>query len=160
MKRIMCLVAMCAVFAFTGNVSHAAEFIKGMITVSSPWSRATASGAKVAGGYLEIKNTGDEADKLLSINVDIADKTEIHEMSMDNGVMKMRKIDGIDIPAQSAVVLKPGSFHVMFFGLKAPLQEGETFPATLHFEKAGDIKVDFNIENIGAKAPTAKSAKE
>ena len=77
---------------------------------------------------------------------------EIHEMSMDNGVMKMRSVkNGIEIKPGQAVEFKPGGYHVMFIGLNKPFEQGEHVKATLKFEKAGDVSVDFTVEGIGAQ---------
>jgi copper(I)-binding protein len=96
-----------------------------------------------------IRNTGNEADRLIGGEVGFAKKVEIHEMSMENDVMKMRELPGgLEIPAGGEVELKPGGFHVMFIGLDGQLKDGETRPATLIFEKAGSIDVDFNVQTI------------
>lgn len=81
----------------------AAEFKSGAITVEQPWSRATPGGAKVASGYLTIENSGDSPDRLVSVTADIAGRTEIHQMSMTDGVVQMRQLrDGLPVPAHRA----------------------------------------------------------
>jgi copper(I)-binding protein len=133
----------------------AAEYKAGEITVGDPWSRATPGGAKVGAGYLSIKNSGAAPDRLVSATSDIAERTEIHEMSMDGGMMKMREMpDGVPVPAGGSVALAPKGYHLMFLGLKKPLKEGETFTATLTFEKAGPVSATFEVKGIGAAAPT------
>jgi copper(I)-binding protein len=132
----------------------AAEFKVGDISIEAPWSRATPGGAKVGAGYLTIKNGGSAPDRLVSATADIAEKTEIHEMSMVDGMMKMRKITGgVAVPAGGSVALAPKGYHLMFFGLSKPLKEGDKFAGTVAFEKAGTIPVTFEVKGVGAAAP-------
>lgn len=139
--------------------SGAEDFKKADIVVQSPWTRATPLTAKVAGGYVVIQNNGDTEDRLISVTSPGLDRIELHEMSMENQVMRMRKLKSpIIIPAKGQVELKPGGYHVMFLNLKNPFKQGETVPATLHFEKAGDIDVRFSVEGMGAKSAHDKNA--
>ena len=135
------------------QAASAHEFKLGDLTIGHPWSRATLPGAKVAAGYLTVKNTGSTPDRLVSVTADIAGKGEIHEMTVKDGVMNMRPLaGGIEIPAGGEVKLEPGSYHVMFMGLKAPAVEGVKFPGTLTFEKAGTVEVEFAVEKAGGEA--------
>jgi len=144
-------VAGIAAVAALGHDAFASEFKVGLITVETPWSRATPGGAKVAVGYLTIKNSAAAPDRLVSVTADIAGRAEIHEMSMTDGMMKMRQLtEGLPIPAEGSVTLEPASFHLMLLDLKRPLTEGETFPGTLTFEKAGTISVTFEVRGTGA----------
>ena len=129
----------------------------GDLRVSAPWSRATPGSAPVAGGYFTLTNGGGSADRLVGVTTDLATKAEVHEMAMANGVMTMRQVPGgLPVPANGSVELKPGGFHIMFMGLKRGLKEGETFKATLQFEKAGPVEVTFMVGSIAAsKAPEA-----
>jgi periplasmic copper chaperone A len=132
----------------------AEEFKTGEISVEQPWSRATPGGATVGAGYLTIKNDANSPDRLVSVSAEIAGSAEIHRMEMAHGVMKMRPLpEGVEVPAHGSVALAPGSYHVMFFDLKRPLKEGDSFPATLTFEKAGPLDVTFDVGGMGAKAP-------
>lgn len=126
----------------------------GSLTIAQPWARATPAHAPVAGGYMNITNHG-AADRLIGGSTEIAAKLEIHEMSMQNGVMKMRELSGgLPIPASGSVNLEPGGYHLMFQGLKHGLKEGQHFKATLQFEKAGPVVVDFAVAGMaGMKAP-------
>lgn len=128
-------------------------FKLGDLEIGHPWSRATPAGAKVAAGYLVVKNKGSEPDRLVSIQSEVSDKAEIHEMGVDSaGVMKMRKLaEGVEIPAGGEVAFKPGSYHIMFVGLKAPVKEGEKFAGTLTFEKAGTVTVEFAVDAMGGQ---------
>lgn len=128
----------------------------GDITVSNSWTRATPPGAKVAGGFMLLTNKGKTADRLVAMSSDISEKGEVHETTMADGVMKMREVEkGLEIPAGGSVELKPGSYHIMFMGLKKPVVAGETVKAKLKFEKAGEIVVDLPAQAPGAGAPAA-----
>lgn len=128
----------------------------GDISLDHPWSRATPAGAPVGAGYVTLKNSGAAADKLVSATADIARKVEVHEMAMDNGVMKMRPVNGLEIPAGQSVELKPGGYHIMFMGLKQQLKAGDTVKGVLTFEKAGAVPVEFKVEAMGAGQPGHK----
>lgn len=128
----------------------------GALTIAAPWIRATPGGAKVAGGYMTITNTSKEADRLTGGTLPVSGRFEVHEMSMDNGVMKMRHMPkGLEIAPGATVELKPGGYHVMFMELKQGLKEGDTIKGTLDFEKAGKIEVEYKIGPIGGGAPKA-----
>jgi len=100
---------------------------------------------------MTLDNKSGTADRLTGASSDVADKLQIHEMKVENGVMKMREVaGGLPIPASGSVVLKPGSYHVMLIGLKKPLTVGEKFPLTLTFEKAGNISVTVPVQAMGA----------
>lgn len=126
----------------------------GSLTISQPWTRATPKGAPVAGGYLRIANGGTSADRLIGTSFDIASKGEVHEMSMDNGVMRMRELPkGLEIPAGGTVELKPGGYHLMFVGLKEQVNPGQKIKGTLVFEKAGSVEVEFAAATMNATSP-------
>jgi len=132
-----------------GALAH--EFKLGDLEIEHPWSRATPPGAKVAGGYFTVVNHGGAADRLVSVTSDISARAEVHEMAVKDGVMTMRPVDGgVEIPAGGKVELKPGGYHLMLMDLKRPAKQGETFPATLTFEKAGSVVVQFQVEGMNA----------
>jgi copper(I)-binding protein len=131
--------------------SGVATFKLGDLTVTAPWTRATPGGAKIAGGYLKITNNGAAADRFVGAKSDASDRIEIHEMSMSDGVMKMRPLpNGLEIKPGETLELKSGGYHLMFMDLKQPLKPGDTFKATLQFEKAGPLEVNFNVNALGA----------
>ncbi|MFK8250503.1 copper chaperone PCu(A)C [Ancylobacter terrae] len=149
-----------ALLAFSFSAVTAHEFKAGEIEVAHPWSRVTPAGASVAGGYFTLENEGKVDDRLLGAAAEIAGKTEIHEMSVKDGVMTMRPLpDGVAVPAGAKVAFAPGGYHLMFLGIKAPLKEGESFKGSLTFEKAGTVEVSFKVEGMagpkGAAAPGA-----
>jgi copper(I)-binding protein len=128
----------------------AQEFKAGDIVVEKPWARATPKGAEVAGGYLTIQNKGAAPDRLTGGTADFA-TVEVHQMKSVNGVMEMRQLkDGLSIPAHGSVGLSPGGYHVMFTHLTHPLMKGESVKATLNFEHAGPVEVEFSVMGIGA----------
>ncbi len=123
----------------------------GDITVMAPWSRATPGGAKVAGGYLKVVNSGSAPERLVSATASAAGRMEIHEMSMVSGVMRMRPLnDGLTIKPGETIELKPGGFHMMFMDLKQPFKQGDAIKATLQFEKAGKLDVVFTVGAVAA----------
>ena len=117
----------------------------GALQISAPWARATPKGASIGGGYLKITNTGTAPDRLIGGSTPISGKIEIHEMSMAGGVMKMRELSGgLEIKPGRPSSSSPAACHMMFVGLKQQLTQGEHFKATLQFEKAGKVEVDFS----------------
>ena len=125
------------------------------VQIERPWTRATAPGAKVAGGYMLIRNSGAAADRLVSASSPGAGKVELHVHINDNGVMKMREVPGYDVPAKGSFELKPGGAHLMFLDIKQPLKEGEKLPVTLKFEKAGEVRAEFHVGRLGESAAPA-----
>jgi hypothetical protein len=126
----------------------------GDIVVEQPWSRATA--AKVGGAFVTLRNNGALADRLVKVSTPLAEKAELHETKVENGVATMRPVDGVEIkPRGGSVQLKPGGVHVMLLGLVRPLKEGERIKLTFTFERAGAIEVEARVEKAGAAAPGA-----
>jgi len=146
-----------AVVIMLSSAAHAYDYKVGAIEIDRPWSRAVPKGASVAAGYVTIRNTGSEPDRLVSGSTPVAGKFEIHEMSMDNGIMRMRPVpDGVVINPGETVEFKPQSFHIMMMGLKQPIVKGKAFKGALVFEKAGSVDVDFTVEAVGATAPSGE----
>src|SRR5262245_46403625 len=150
MRPIAFVFAPALVSAFTA--SNAGDYKAGSLDISDPWSRATPKGASVAAGYMKIKNKGSTPDRLIEGSSDVAAKFEVHEMKMEDGVAKMRAVKGgLEIKPGETVELKPGSFHVMFVGVKKPLGAGDHFKGTLVFEKAGPVSVEYDVRAMGAQ---------
>jgi periplasmic copper chaperone A len=134
--------------------AHAEDSLTLSIIVTQAWSRATPGGSKVAGGYLTIENKGPGADRLLSGSTEVANKLEIHEMAVTDGVMKMRPVEGgLAIDAGKTLKFAPGGLHLMLVGLAAPLVRGDKVAVVLRFEKAGEVPVSFEVQALGASAP-------
>ncbi len=126
----------------------------GALSIQTPWVRATPGGAKVAGGYVTVSNTGTEPDRLIGGTFAQAGRVEVHAMSMDGTIMKMAPVEsGLAIKPGETVKLAPGGYHMMLMDLRAQLKPGETVPGTLTFEKAGTVPVTFTVEAIAAQVP-------
>ena len=131
--------------------THAHEIKVGDIVIDHPWSRQSPKAADVGAGFMRITNTGAADDRLVKVESPVSKTVQLHDMKMDGDVMKMAEVPGgIAIPAGATVELKPKSLHLMFMGLNAQLREGEEFRATLTFEKAGTVEVDFEVMGPGA----------
>ena len=133
-----------------------AALMAGKIRIEQPWTRATPGGAKVAGGFLRLTNTGAEVDRLIGGSAEIAGRFEVHEMKTEDGIMKMRQLaQGLEIKPGETVELKPGSYHVMFMDLKQGVKDGDTIKGTLVFEKGGTVNVEFLASPVGSPAAPA-----
>lgn len=139
-----------AALTLAAGAAFAHDYKKGGVHVDHPWSRATAPQARNGAAYFVLNATGADSDRLLSAASPVAEKVELHTHLMEDGVMKMRPVVAIEVTPGSPTALQPGGLHVMLLGLKAPLVKGEKFPLTLTFEKAGELKVDVNVEDAGA----------
>jgi copper(I)-binding protein len=132
------------------------QAVQAQIQIEKPWSRATAPGAKVAGGYMMIRNQG-PADRLIAASSPAAARVELHVHIHEGGVMKMREVPAYDVPAKGSFELKPGGAHLMFMEIKQPFKEGEKVPVKLRFEKAGEVNAEFQVGRLGdAAAPAHK----
>jgi copper(I)-binding protein len=118
------------------------------IQIDRCWARASVT--KTGAVYMTIKNTGSTDDRLVAVATPVADRAQLHIEMNDNGIMKMRPLSAIDVKANSTVTLAPGGMHVMLIGLKQRLKEGQSFPMTLTFEKAGTLHVTVATEKAGA----------
>jgi periplasmic copper chaperone A len=132
-------------------IAGAAAAQNGQIEVKDAWARATPGKAENGAAYLTIETPA--PDKLVAVSSPAAKKSSLHTMTMDGGVMKMRPLDGLEVPANQPVTLKPGGVHIMLQGLNEPLQAGKSFPLTLTFEKAGQRQVEVAVEKPGAMGP-------
>ncbi|WP_414833518.1 copper chaperone PCu(A)C [Afifella sp. YEN Y35] len=158
MRLVAHLIAAALVFAATPALAHGYKL--GNLEIGHPWTRATPPSATAGGGFLKITNTGDEDDRLVSASSPISSRVELHTMDMSGGVMKMRQLeDGIPVPAGATVELKPGSLHVMFIDLTAPIEEGANVPVTLTFERAGSVDVEMPASAVGAPGPNGDAMK-
>ena len=146
--------ACAVVLAYFLAPALAEEVKAGDLVITQAWSRATPGGAKIGGGYLTIQNKGSTADRLIGGSADVADKVQVHEMTMNNGVMTMRPLGkGLSIEPGKTVKLAPAGYHLMLLDLKSPLKQGDKVPVTLEFEKAGKVKLTFDVQGVGAKGP-------
>ncbi len=133
---LACFFTLISAFAVAAETLH----------IEGGWIRQTPPNANVSAGYMIIQNKSGQADRLISVQADFAKKSEIHDMVMDGGVMKMRPFEnGLEVRANSTAVLKPKSAHLMFMGLKQPMKKGDSHLITLQFEKAGTIKIELPV---------------
>jgi copper(I)-binding protein len=124
-----------------------ASFAVGDLVVENPWARESVTRTGVV--YLRVHNDGDSDDRLIGVASEVADKAQLHASEMQDGVMRMRPVEALLVPAHGEAVLEPGGLHVMLMGLGDPLVEGNSLPLTLHFEQAGEVEVVATIESIG-----------
>jgi len=141
--------AAAAALGLAATAAQAGDFKVGQIEVDDLWVRASAPGQSNGAGYLEIDNDGKSPDRLVAVRSDAAERVEVHTVVTEGGVARMRPVDGgVPVPADGEVKLAPGGYHVMFMKLKAPFAEGAEVPATLVFEKAGEVAVKFQVRSI------------
>ena len=159
--RRAALLGLCAAAALApaahAQHSHTTPHAHGAkdLHIEQPWSRATAGNARTGAGYLNIVNPGAQPDRLDAAESPVAGHMELHEMAMVDNVMRMRPLErGIPVPAAGNVELKPGGLHLMFINLKAPLVQGTKIPVTLRFEKKGEVKIELEVRDIRAGAPS------
>ena len=146
-----------AILLLAATPLAAAEYALGDLVLATPWTRATPPGAAVAGGYVTITNRGERGARLVGGEAAFAGRVEIHEMTMADGVMRMRPLaDGLVVPPGESVPLEPGGYHVMFMEVVEPLVAGETVRATLTFADAGAIALPFKVAPMGASEPPAE----
>jgi periplasmic copper chaperone A len=150
-------IALACTCLMNARVASAQEFTAGDILVSHLWSRATPKGAKVGVGYLVIENRGKVPDRLLGGSVEAAAGIEMHDTVVEDGVMRMRELKGVELPPGGFVEAKPGGRHIMFVGLSHPLAAGEKVRGALQFEHGGTIDVEFEVIGMGAPPPGGRA---
>jgi copper(I)-binding protein len=145
-------IALAAVALVAAPLAAAAHSYQiGALKIGHPWSRPNPPGAPTAAGYLTVTNTGAVPDRLLGGSSPEANAIEVHEMSMTGGIMRMRPVaGGLVIPPGQTVKLEPGGYHLMIIGPKQAFKVGDHIPATLRFEHAGSLKVEFYVEAASA----------
>lgn len=138
---------------------QAADFTAGPIEIEDLWVRASAPGQTNGAGYMEIENSGSGPDRLVAVRSSAAERVELHTVVTENGVARMTPLEqGLAVPAGGEAELAPGGNHVMFIGLKAPFAEGGTVPATLQFEHAGEVQVQFKVQPLTYRGAAAGQA--
>ena len=138
--------------AFAGSGS-AEDTHLGDLHIESPWARASIGPAKAGAAYVTVVNHGSEADRLLAVETDVARRSELHTHLMEDGVMKMRPVEAIEVDPGAPTVMAPGGLHVMLMGLKEPLKQGSQFPLRLIFERAGAVEIMVEVLEPAAMGP-------
>lgn len=147
MKNTLLQTTLFIVSVLLASTSIAANNKQAEIEVSSAWSKEVPESSSVAAAFLTIDNHSTKNDQLIAARSPIAGKTELHTHLHQDGMMKMRQIESIDVKADGITQLQPSSFHIMFFDLKQVPKLGESFPLTLQFKHAGNITVNVNVES-------------
>lgn len=137
------------------SIAQAQSAKVGSVQIENAYTRSTVPGQMAAGGFMKIENKG-AVDQLISASSPVAGEVQLHEMSMEGNVMKMRQVKEVVVPAGGAVELKPGGMHLMFMNIKAPLTAGETVPVKLKFAKAGEVEVKMPVNAMGAQGGAMK----
>jgi periplasmic copper chaperone A len=151
MRRTLLCSALAAALPIAFPAS-AHDYRAGDIAIGHPWSRAIGAAAPTAAGYMSLRNAGTEPDRLVAATSPRARSVEIHEMTMTDGVMRMRPLaGGIALPAGGTVWLRPGGLHLMLIGPAGPFAQGENVTVTLRFERAGEVTVDLEVAAAGAR---------
>jgi periplasmic copper chaperone A len=143
------LIASTVLACALSSAAYAQDAKVGSIAVNGAYTRATVPGQAAAGGFMKITSSG-AADQLISASSTVSDDVQLHTMTMDGNVMRMREVKQIDVPANGAVELKPGGLHIMFMNIKAPLKAGETVPVKLKFAKSGEVEVKMPVNAPGS----------
>jgi copper(I)-binding protein len=136
--------------------AQAGDHDVGSIHIAQPWARATPKGATSGAAYMTITNKGSASDRVNCVSSDASGQCQIHSMTMEGGVMKMRPVEGgLEIKPGETVTLQPSGFHVMLVALKHPLEKGQTDKTTLKFDHAGTVDAEYPVAAIGAPVPGA-----
>lgn len=137
LSRFLFVASALVMLLFRGGIASA----QSSLTVTDPWMRQPMAAAQQTGAFLVIENKTAEKRQLVSASSPVADKVELHTMSMNGGMMKMTQVKAIDVPANGKAELKPGSFHIMLFGLKTRPEDGATVDLTLTFDNGQSVPV-------------------
>jgi copper(I)-binding protein len=152
MKILAALLLACA---FGSDATSAHDYALKALKIDHPFARATPPGAKSGGVFVTIENIGSQPDRLLSVSSPVAGVAELHQMSVDAGIMRMRGVAALEVRPGERLQLKPGGYHVMLSELRQPLKVGDKFPLTLKFQNAGAVEVSVWVEAMGAGAGAA-----
>ena len=150
MSRILRLAIVATSLLIGPPAATAHSYVLGVLKIDHPWSRPTPLGAPTAAGYLVITNTGSTPDRLLGGSSPLAASIEVHQMTMDNSVVRMRPLTGgLPLPPHGTVKLEPGAYHLMIVGPRRIFRIGDHIPATLRFARAGQIQIEFYVQLDG-----------
>jgi copper(I)-binding protein len=154
--KLRSLLVVAAMFFSTQSFAH--EYRIGDLYIDHPYARASMPGQTSGGAYLTLENKSSSADALVSVKTTAANSVEIHTMSMDNNVMRMREVSSIDLKPGEKIAMQPGNgYHLMLLGLKAPLKTGDKLPLTLTFKKAGKVDLIISVEDARSTGANPQS---
>ena len=143
---VVCVLSVAGALLLGVGSAFAEDYTLKNLRIDHPYARPTPPGATIGAVYFAIENLGGESDRLVRVATPVARAGEIHSMTMDGNLMRMRQIAALDIPAHATVTFNPGGYHVMLVDLKWPLAAGEMIPLSLTFEKAGTIEIAAVVE--------------
>ena len=152
LTRRLLLIAAAAAIAAVPAAAH--DYTAGDVAIGHPWTRAAGANGNGA-AFMQLRNTGGQPDRLVSASSPIARVVELHSMTRDGDVMRMRPVQDIPVPAGGTVALQPGGFHIMMIGLTGAMAQGSRVPLTLRFERAGEVQVELAVEAAGARGSGA-----
>ena len=141
------IIATCLQF----NAAHAEA-----IVVTDGWARASIGDASNSAAYFVLTTDGEDSDRLVAATTPIAERAEIHDHLIEDGIARMRPVDAIDVLPGQSVTLEPGGLHIMLMGLTKKLEPGATLPLTLSFEKAGEMDIELPIHPINHRPKSHK----
>jgi copper(I)-binding protein len=133
------------------TMAFAHSYEKGDLQIRHPWARATPPGTTVGVGYFEIRNNGAQPDRLLSASSPAAKRVEMHLTEHAGEIAKMRQLRAFEVPARERLALEPNGAHLMLVDVAQPLKKGERFPMKLRFERAGEIDIEFEVQEMGSR---------
>jgi copper(I)-binding protein len=155
---LLAAVSAVAALAALSAPAVAHDYTLGPLKIGAPWSLPVPAGAPTAAGYLTVTNTGKTPDRLVGADVPQVDHVEIHEMKMDGAIMRMRPIPvGLALPPGQTIPLAPGGYHLMLIGPKRGFKAGDHIAGTLRFERAGTVKVEFEVGTAPPKGADAQA---
>ena len=150
--RLVGATALAAIAYVAAGPAFAHDYEVNGIVVEHPWARATAPRQPAGAVYVTLRNTGAADDHLIGATTPMAETSGLHTTRNDGGIMRMRPVEVIEVPAGAAATLAPGGHHIMLVGLTEPLEVGNLLPLTLTFEHAGQIDIEVFIDSPGAAA--------
>lgn len=153
-RKVAIVLSLASITALSSWAASAHDFSAGDIRIGHPWSRIAPAAAPVMGAYLTLTNEGSEADTLVGGSTPLAERIEIHRMSIEGGVARMRPLpDGLEVAPGASVDLAPGGTHLMFIKPARPFAEGDRIEATLEFARAGSVRVEFVVQRNAEDKP-------
>jgi copper(I)-binding protein len=149
MKASWAAALLAAAMLFPQGAGLAHNYDKGTVSIRHPWMRAMTSGETEAAVYMEIRNSGGEADRLVAAFSAAAERVDII-LTRKEGLVR-REVGVLEIPARERLILKPKGSHLLFLGVARPLSKGERVPLTLRFERAGEVPMELEVQGLDSR---------